>query len=234
MWTIIISGFTLGLISSIHCVGMCGPIALALPVHHLAGAKRVFSLVLYNIGRLITYSILGLTFGLLGRKLHIAGLQQWLSICIGVLIIVFLVYSYQRKTGIKIAGGDWFHMKVQVLMGKLLHSKSLSGLTMLGILNGLLPCGMVYLAIAGAVNTNKVWDGSLFMMMYGVGTLPAMLTLSLFGFMISLKARNNLKNIMPFLVGAIAILLILRGMNLGIPFISPEINHHTGTAVSCH
>ena len=233
MWPLIIAGFTLGLFSSIHCVGMCGPIALALPVYHLGTGKRIVSLLLYNIGRVVTYAVMGLLFGLIGRRLHIAGLQQWISIALGLLILVFLVYSHKRSLGLP-GPAAWVYGKVQASMGKILKVKSTGGLFFLGMLNGLLPCGMVYLAIAGALSTNNVWDGSLFMISYGAGTLPTMLTLSLFGFMISLKARNNMKSMIPYMVALMAFLLILRGMNLGIPFISPMINHDPGVPVSCH
>ena len=213
---------------------MCGPIALALPVHHFAAAKRITALLMYNLGRVITYTFIGLIFGLLGRRLHIAGLQQWLSVSMGVLIILFLVYTWQRKSRLAPLAGLWYQTRLQNVMGRLMRSTSMTGLMALGMLNGLLPCGMVYLAIAGALNTNHIWDGSLFMMMYGLGTLPAMLTLSVFGFMISIQVRNNMKRMMPYLLGIMAVLLILRGLNLGIPMISPEINHNSGTPVSCH
>jgi uncharacterized protein len=233
MWPLIITGFTLGLISSIHCVGMCGPIALALPVYHLPAPKRMAGLVLYNVGRVVTYAVLGLLFGLIGRKLHMAGLQQWLSIALGLLILLFLFYSHNKAISLP-GPAAWIYGKVQASMAKMLKVKSTGGLFLLGMLNGLLPCGMVYLAVAGALSTNNLWDGSLFMVSYGSGTIPAMLTLSLFGVMISVKARNHMKSLIPYMVALMAFLLILRGMNLGIPFISPLINHDPGTPVSCH
>src|SRR5436190_5325856 len=97
LWTLIIAGFSLGAVSSLHCVGMCGPLALALPVHHLSKRQQLISLFLYQLGRIITYSLFGLIFGLAGRTIYMAGIQQWFSIAMGVVVLSLVVLYWVYK-----------------------------------------------------------------------------------------------------------------------------------------
>jgi uncharacterized protein len=233
MWEVIIAGVFLGLMSSFHCVGMCGPLALALPVHHLPRGQQVTALLLYNIGRVITYSLAGLLFGWAGRGIYIAGFQQWFSISMGIAILAMVVLSYKNNPLTPL----WlrsFHYKVQHLMSRLLQSQNFYHYLLLGMANGLLPCGMVYLAIAGALSTSAVSQSVVFMASFGAGTLPAMLALSLFSVRIKLSLRQQLKKVIPYVVVCTAVLLILRGMNLGIPFISPVSPRAPQDVISCH
>lgn len=234
IWEAIIAGGTLGLISSFHCVGMCGPLALSLPVAHLAGPLQTIALVLYNLGRIITYATLGLVFGLTGRQIFIAGWQQWFSIALGVIILILALQYFFFKNLYQPKWLQRFYGNVQQWMGYFLRSRNISGYLLLGMANGLLPCGMVYLAIAGALSTQEVQESVLFMASFGAGTLPAMLALSLIGLKMDLTVRKQIRKVMPVLVASVAIILILRGMNLGIPFISPVLATANGEAASCH
>lgn len=234
IWEAIIAGGTLGLISSFHCVGMCGPLALSLPVQHLSKPLQTFALLLYNVGRVITYSAMGLLFGLTGRQLFIAGWQQWFSIILGAVILLLSLQYFFSKDLYQPKWLQRFYGQVQQWMGHFLMSRNVSGYLMLGMANGLLPCGMVYLAIAGALSTQQVQESVLFMASFGAGTLPAMLLLSLLGLRMDLSVRRQIRKIMPVLVASVAIILILRGMNLGIPFISPVLATAPGEAASCH
>lgn len=234
MLEITISALVLGLISSFHCVGMCGPLALALPVAHLGKGSQMVSLALYNLGRVITYGSLGLVFGLAGRKLYLAGFQQWFSIGAGLLMLVLAFQYFIRKRSVQPVWLNGFHRQVQTWMQRSLQSKHLSGYLFLGMANGLLPCGMVYLAIAGALTTTQVYQGVLFMVYFGAGTLPAMMALGMFGLRADLNVRRRIKQAMPFVVAGVALLLILRGLNLGIPFISPHLSGPITDAASCH
>ena len=229
-----IAGILLGLVSSFHCVGMCGPLALALPVHHLKQGKQVTAVLLYNTGRVGTYSLAGLLFGLVGRGIYMAGVQQWFSIAMGVLILALVVLSYFLHSSLTPSWLRSFHYKVQQVMGRLLQLHSPHHYLLLGMANGLLPCGMVYLAIAGAVSTASVSQSVLFMASFGAGTVPAMLAFSLFGAHIKLSLRKQMKKLVPYVMACMAVLLILRGLNLGIPFISPVLPDAPQQAVSCH
>src|SRR5688572_5332563 len=169
MIELLISALLLGVISSFHCVGMCGPLALALPVSHLSRSKQTLSVVLYNSGRVITYATLGLVFGIAGRKLYLAGLQQWFSIIAGSIMLALAIQYFIRKQPVQPSWMNGFHRMVQQVMLSCLQSKQIGAYLLLGMANGLLPCGMVYLAIAGALSTTEVFDSVLFMTVFGMG-----------------------------------------------------------------
>jgi len=234
MWQVITAGFVLGLISSLHCVGMCGPLALALPVHHMPRSKQVLAIVLYNSGRTITYSLMGLLFGLAGRTVYLAGFQRTFSILLGGLMLLFAIYYFVFKMTMRVKWAENINIAFHKLMSRYLRPANTAAFIFPGLMNGLLPCGMVYLAIAGALSTIQVSHSAWFMLFFGLGTWPAMLALGVFGFRIKLSARQQLKNAMPYIVTVMGVLLILRGMQLGIPFVSPVLPGPAGQAVSCH
>jgi sulfite exporter TauE/SafE len=234
MLQFILAGFGLGALSSLHCVGMCGPLALSLPVHHLSKPQQFFSVLLYQSGRVVTYSILGCVLGFAGRRVYLAGFQQWFSILIGIFILLLVTQYWLFKKRAQPSFLTHFYVRVQKLMMKILENKSSGTFLFFGMANGLLPCAMVYVAIAGAMVTTEIANSVLFMAMFGLGTLPAMFAFSYFGQFISLPVRNSFKKAVPVFVSVMAVILILRGMNLGIPFISPFLSSPTEAAVSCH
>lgn len=235
MWQWIAGGFALGLFGSMHCVGMCGPLAMALPVHHLSNVKRFTALLLYQFGRIVTYASLGLLFGFAGRHIYIAGFQQWFSIGIGILVLLLLVLYYYYKKDVQPFFMQAFYKKIQGVIIILLRSpKNIWTYLMLGMANGLLPCGMVYVAIAAALTASTVNGGILFMAMFGLGTLPAMMTIGYFGTSLSLNVRTAMRKAVPYSIALMAVVLILRGMNLGIPFISPVLQSAPGVAAECY
>jgi hypothetical protein len=229
----VLAAFLLGFLGSFHCIGMCGPIAIALPQHE--GQKNLVytSALLYNIGRVITYSIIGLLFGTIGKGLFIGGFQQIVSISTGAIIILFVSFPYIVPSKFK---------QVSVLQIPIIRKafsnafkmKSNFAYLVLGLINGLLPCGFVYMALSGAMLTGTTLDGSLFMMFFGIGTIPAMFTLSIMGSFVNLNFRNKLKKAIPVISILVGIILILRGMNLGIPYISPIMKQEKqSTEVDC-
>ena len=223
MIALLITAFIMGGIGSLHCVGMCGPLMLALPVRHLGRVQQFAAILLYNSGRIFTYSIIGLLVGLLGRRIFIAGLQQWVSIMAGIFMLVLAIAYFLGK---RFSWPRWkihIHARLVDAMSLLLQSKKLTGYFFLGAANGLLPCGMVYVAIAAALMTAGYEQSILFMLLFGLGTLPAMLAFGFFGLRIKVSVRSSMKKLVPFFVIGVAVLLILRGMNLGIPFISPLV-----------
>lgn len=234
LWPIIIAGFSLGAVSSLHCVGMCGPLALALPVHHLSKAQQLISLLLYQFGRIITYSLFGLVFGLAGRQIYIAGFQQWFSIIMGMVVLILVILYWVYKNPLQPSILKKLFGSVQSYMMKAFRSKKSSGSFILfGMANGLLPCAMVYVAIAGALTTTQVTYSVLFMAMFGAGTLPAMMIIGYFGRLVSLPVRNMFRQSIPVFMAVMGVVLILRGMNLGIPFISPVLHDTSYNVISC-
>ncbi|TLX77573.1 sulfite exporter TauE/SafE family protein [Labilibacter sediminis] len=216
---IVISGFILGLMGSLHCAGMCGPIALSLPLYGNTLTPKIIGGILYNTGRTITYGIMGAIFGLLGQGLSLVGFQQWISVAMGALMIISVIMPSLFKNinagNFPIAG--WVRKGIQRLFIK----KSFGGLFFIGLLNGLLPCGLVYMAIAGAIGTGDATTGTIFMVLFGLGTLPLMLAISMLGNMVSLSIRNKINKLIPVLVVFIGLIFILRGLSLGIPYLSP-------------
>lgn len=212
-----------GLVGSLHCIGMCGPIAMALPLGKKSWGVRTAGSLSYNIGRTITYGILGGLFGLLGKGIQLAGLQQWASIVIGILMIITVVFPAIFKSKIqldKLFTG--YAARLINQFRKLFNQTSISSLFVIGLLNGLLPCGLVYVAIAGAINTNEVANGIIYMLIFGLGTIPVMFIIPLAGNLIGLNIRKKLKGVVSIFIVALGILFILRGLALGIPYVSPK------------
>ena len=230
----LIAAISLGFLGSFHCIGMCGPIAMALPLGRETKFKRVTGGIVYNLGRVFTYGAFGLLFGLLGKAFVIGGYQQILSITLGVIILFGLLLpsratSFLGLTKIILP----IVTKVKSSLGNLFKQKSYVSLISIGVLNGLLPCGLVYLGVAGAIATGDAWKGSLFMMAFGLGTLPAMLFVSMASSAISIQWRSKVRRAVPVFVGVMACVLILRGMNLGIPYVSPELSKIDCTKHNC-
>lgn len=229
-----IAAFTLGFLGSFHCIGMCGPIALALPLSNSNKLARLVGALLYNFGRSFTYALFGVVFGLLGKSFVIAGFQQSVSILLGVLILVVVLLPESAMSRFK------FTSKMMLVIGKLkskfIHlfsQKNYRSLFLIGLLNGLLPCGLVYLGVIGAIASGDAMQGALFMVMFGLGTLPAMFSLALISNQISISFRTKIRKAVPFFVSVMAVLLILRGLNLGVPYVSPKLSKTDSTKHEC-
>ncbi len=217
-----ITPLTIGLIGSLHCMGMCGPIVVALPLKKHNLLTKISGAILYNSGRVITYSLLGVVFGLLGRGIHLAGFQQWTSILLGVILIISVLFPLVFREKITIGNLlSGFASRLIIRLKKLFTDRSYLSLVMIGLLNGLLPCGLVYVAIAGAINSGTVLSGVLFMAFFGIGTIPLLLLATIASDAIGQQLRLRVQKIVPVFVFMLGVLFILRGMSLGIPYISP-------------
>ena len=219
---ILLSALVLGLMGSFHCAGMCGPIAIALPLHGNTIPQKIFGGALYNIGRTITYGVMGAIFGMLGQGVEMIGFQQKISVIMGVLMIVSVLFPALFKNQYSMEN-SWFSAvgKLKKTIGKMFSIRSFSSLFLIGLLNGLLPCGLVYMAIAGAIGTGDILLGTFYMILFGLGTIPMMLSISLAGNVLSLAVRNKINKFIPVLVVVVGIFFILRGLSLGIPYLSP-------------
>lgn len=230
----LIGGLTLGLVSSLHCVGMCGPLAMALPVQHLPKAVRALAMFSYHAGRVLTYSLLGTLAGVAGRGIYLAGFQQGLSLSMGIMMLILLLMYYGYRYNIQPRWMNGFFLQLQKWMMHLLQSeKNVASFLLLGMANGLLPCGMVYVALAASITASSVNESTLFMVFFGLGTLPAMFALSYFGHKLSIKWRLRLRQAVPVFIGLAAVLLIVRGLNLDIPYLSPHLEEIGKQALHC-
>jgi uncharacterized protein len=225
LWTALL----VGLAGSLHCAAMCGPLALAIPVTGRSRLGFIAGRVAYNLGRILTYCVLGLVFGLLGRSFWLAGIQRWTSIALGVLLLAGLFSSRRVAVSRPVMA---FVGQLKSGMGALLRRRSFAALALLGLLNGLLPCGLVYVACAGAATTRDALSGAEYMAAFGLGTVPLMLGIGLSGHLVPLAFRLQLRKAIPASVCLLAGLLILRGLSLGIPFLSPDLSVPAGTC--CH
>lgn len=217
------AGFIVGLLGSLHCIGMCGPIALALPIGQRSAGGKLLAALLYNIGRAITYAAMGLLMGIVGQTVWLMGLQQGLSIAFGVVILLVIVLPLVLNRMGKMPR-FYFGLKSKIThaLGSRLGNSSYTGLFTIGLLNGLLPCGFVYIGLAGAAATGTWYNGAMYMALFGLGTLPLMLALILLKHRISLNFRQKINQALPYAMAILAVLFIVRGMNLGIPYLSPK------------
>lgn len=215
---------------------MCGPIAMMLPVDSHNPAKKVIQILTYHLGRLSAYASIGLVFGLLGRGLYLAGFQQKMSIFIGVAMIlvvviperVFAKYNFSKPV-------FRFISKIKSRLGSQFKNKSYTSLFTIGFLNGFLPCGMVYVALFGAIAMQNELFGVLYMILFGLGTIPMMSSVVYLNALLSVPVRNKIQKIIPIFAVIIGILFIFRGLGLGIPYISPsDMSLFVQSSPNCH
>jgi len=225
----ILSGFIIGFLGSLHCIGMCGPIVLALPPGSLRDRKFISGKIMYNLGRIITYSILGLLFGIIGKGFAIWGMQRWVSIVLGGLILIYVLLPVKyKKPFLNIPVFAKATNSLKNIFGNVIKKKSPSSHLLIGLINGLLPCGFVYVGIFASLALGDALQGMLFMTMFGLGTTPAMISASFAANFISIKARQKINRLIPIFACILAVIFILRGLNLGIPYLSPKMDmHHT-------
>ncbi len=232
----IVSALLFGLLGSLHCVGMCGPIAFMLPVDRTNNFKKFAQVMSYHLGRLLAYGIIGLLFGLVGKGFQLFGMQQKLSILMGILMIVVVLFPHRLLSKYSISKPLFLLVsKVKSSLGEALKKKTADTFLTIGFLNGFLPCGLVYMAVLGAIAIGTAWQGGLYMILFGLGTIPLMSVAVYAGNFINVKTRQHLRKLVPVMVIIIAVLFILRGMGLGIPYISPApVLDVVSSQIECH
>lgn len=218
----VISALVFGLLGSFHCIGMCGPIAFMLPVTRENKFKKALQVAIYHLGRLLAYSTIGIFFGLIGKSLNLFGVQQQLSIAVGIGMIILMLFPRVLGNGQLPGPLNKAMGRLRTSLGKALKRKKLGTFFSIGLLNGFLPCGLVYMAVLGAVALGGTWNGGLYMFLFGLGTVPLMTSAIYFQGILNRVNRKHIQRLVPLAVVGMGLLFILRGMGLGIPFISPE------------
>lgn len=243
---LIISAIGLGFASGFHCIGMCGPIALSLGLTKKQATNYYLQNLTYQFGRIVTYSILGAILGIVGQGFEMAGFQQYLTIGVGVLLIIMAVFSFGGKDfASKIPFLTSTLLKVKLKLSKLLQKADYRSRFATGILNGLLPCAMVYMALTASLAAGGIWQSALFMSLFGLGTLPFMFLVVLLGNLMTTALRIKILKFVPLMMIILGSLFILRGMEIGIPYLSPKkeamkvihnnsTDHQEGNHESCH
>ncbi|MFD2517676.1 sulfite exporter TauE/SafE family protein [Salinimicrobium flavum] len=232
----LLSALIFGILGSFHCVGMCGPIAFMLPVSRNNPVKKFLQIFIYHFGRLLAYSIIGFAFGMLGKSLNLFGIQQYLSIAAGALMIAVIVIPSERFSKYNFSRPMYRLIgKIKSSLGAALKKKTPDTFFTIGFLNGFLPCGLVYMAVFGAIAVGGILEGSLYMLLFGVGTIPLMTSAVYFSGLFNRVMRQKVQRLIPVVVVMMGVLFILRGMGLGIPYISPApVTEFVGASATCH
>ncbi|GGC19100.1 hypothetical protein GCM10011386_08710 [Parapedobacter defluvii] len=226
----LVFAFFMGLLGSLHCIAMCGPLLLAMPADRPSKWTTLGNTLIYQLGRTLMYGLLGLVVGFIGHSINVSGWQQGMSLSIGLLLIGIGVFSISGKHVHRVARMQQFLMRPVIRwIGYWFHRPG--GHFIVGILNGLLPCGMVYMALVAALNTETIQGGGTFMLLFGVGTWPAMLSAAIVGNFLKRHVRINLAAWLPIICLVMGGWFMLRGAGLDIPFLSPLI--HPEGAITC-
>ncbi len=228
----IIPAFLIGLGGSLHCIGMCGPLMFSTLLNNQNGSLSVTDWLWYQSGRISVYAIWGILFGFIGTSARWFGWQQNISLSLGVCILIILLMTklfpaFEKRFSAILLTQFWKSKLSMILQKRTKHSEFITGM-----LNGILPCGLVYVALAGATAVQDPIKGGLFMMIFGMGTLPLLSALLFLGDNMKMNARRNLAKWYPAFIGFMAIMLIMRGMNLG-NFFSPAILPGSETVIHC-
>lgn len=212
----LLPGIILGLLGSLHCAVMCGPIALALPIGR---SGKYTSHLLHQSGRVVTYAILGALVGTLGAGISFAGWQQPLSIAVGILLLAGLLSKWPTLLNWK--PYRTFYGSLQKQFSAKLRGGSPHRFLITGMINGLLPCGLVYAALISSMGTGTTINGIMMMVGFGIGTGPLLLVIGWSGSFLHDRLKGKVRFAIPVVVSIMALFFILRGMGLSIPYLSP-------------
>ncbi len=216
-----------------HCIGMCGGIVVAYSSTKIdsgwSKTKQSISHILYSFGRITTYMILGVVFGFIGGVVTFDNMTSGiLLITTGLLMIL---------VGLSLSGKIKFLTSLEHSMSKsplyqytfkaLIGSNSFSSFYLLGMLNGLLPCGFVYVFAITAASTGSPLWGAIVMLIFGLSTLPAMFSL---GFFVGVFKQITLRNLFIKIASILVILFGIYIMYRGYEYISDP----TKSILSCH
>ncbi len=226
-FSLLLIAFSLGLAGSFHCLGMCGPLLLSLNMSWKNRKSLLKQTLVHHFGRISSYLVMGFIVGKAGELIIKVGVQQKLSIISGVILIFVIIFQSSKKDNI-------WSKKLKTFWGRYFGQIGLKNNYLLGVVNGLLPCGLVFTALATAASTSSSIHSAIFMVIFGLGTLPLLLLISFGSLKMNILRNSKTKFILPTATILTACLLILRGLNLGIPYLSPEVKtQNEQTSLSC-
>ena len=202
-----INAFVIGLIGSLHCIGMCGPLMITFTDR--TGVRAYLSFLIYHASRIAVYALIGVLFGLIGTSLELIQLQRFGVILIGVMIIIVYGFPKIRNSIEAKYYRSTFYQWIKTRFTSHYHSR-LRWMAA-GVVNGFLPCGLIYLAAAGAILTINMGESMLFMIFFGLGTLPGLALVGVIRNRLPNLFRNASKTITMFALLAGG-LLIIRGL----------------------
>jgi sulfite exporter TauE/SafE len=228
----IIAALIMGITGSLHCAGMCGPIMMVMQFQHLQGWRRAAGIALYHLGRISVYALLGVILYSF-RSAFTPQLQQYVSIIMGAVLLSIGIFNFLPHL-VKVRL-PWTGF-VTDSIGKTLAKPGLFSLLMSGILNGLLPCGLVYIALSTSVVADSMAEAVAFMYAFGIGTMPVLVSITIFKTRFRIFSTASIKRLVPLTMFVFGTLFMLRGLNLGIPWLSPriEVQQTEITTTCCH
>ncbi|MCC6816994.1 MAG: sulfite exporter TauE/SafE family protein [Saprospiraceae bacterium] len=224
LWFVFLSGLGVGIAGSLHCIGMCGPLVIAAAGRiNSSSFHPALSMLVYHLSRVMAYVAIGVIMGIIGKGLSLVILQQWISIFIGIFLLFYL-FILQNKFDSNIQALKpivWLKNKIgTMLSGK----KNLTGMAQLGFLNGWLPCGLVYMAAMLSIASGSLVASMVLMLGFGLATIPLLIVLMILGNVINYKFRKAINKLSPVIMIVMVFIFLLRGMNLGIPYLSPKLD----------
>ncbi len=220
---LILSALGLGFASGFHCIGMCGPIALSMGLTKKQATNFYLQNLTYQFGRITTYALLGAVLGIIGQGFQLAGFQRYLTIAVGIVLITMAVFSFGGKDfASKLPFLSSVLFKVKMKLSKLLQKADYRSRYATGLLNGILPCGMVYMALTASIAAGGIVPGAAFMALFGLGTLPFMFLVVVVGNLMTSALRLKVLKIVPVMMIILGGLFVVRGLELGIPYVSPK------------
>jgi uncharacterized protein len=225
--------FLMGVTGSLHCAGMCGAIMWAMPFYSFQGARKVMAFALYHVLRISAYAgMASLLFSF--HQLFRPGIQQIISVTLGIMLLIagslsFLPGRYSGNLSLPWAGF------VKKQLSNFVGQPHLGKIAVSGLLNGLLPCGLVYMALSASTALSSPAHVLCFMYAFGAGTVPVL------ALIVFLRNRaffkwTGMRKLAPITVFFFGLLFVLRGLNLGIPYLSPKVESSNGKIVHscCH
>ncbi len=210
----------MGFTGSLHCAGMCGPIVWIMPFQQFSGIKKIAALGLYHLGRLSVYAGLAVILHSF-RSLFDPKLQQYISIGLGISLLLVGILTFIPNHVAKF-NLPWSEF-VKKQLGKFIGNPSMGTMAVTGVLNGLLPCGLVYMALSTSLTAQSATQSAAMMYVFGLGTLPMLVSITLLKTKLSILRTTHVRKLVPVMVFAFGCLFVLRGMNLGVPYLSPKV-----------
>lgn len=204
--------FLIGLVGSMHCIAMCGPLAIV--ANRIGKNQNVINSIIYNFSRIAIYVLLGLLFGLIGQVAIVNGLQKWLSVILGISVVVLSLTMFLKPQLNNYLTGQFG--VVFKLLGKMNRpgQRGFKNTALLGVVNGFLPCGLVYMGVAGAIVQTTQLNSALFMLAFGLGTLPMMFSLTFSGSKLLSLVRGNYKRVLSIGLFSFGVFLVYRGIGM--------------------
>ena len=231
MIPVYLTALLMGLAGSLHCAGMCGPIMLFLPFHQLKGGRKVLGIILYHVARVSVYA--GMAFVLYSfRDLFDPRVQQYVSMTLGAVLLLAGLLSFlplSSKLQIKMPWSGFVTRR----LGNYMANPGLGAITASGALNGLLPCGLVYMALSATLALPTAQHAVGFTYFFGLGTMPMLIGITFFRNWIVVRKGLSMKRFTPAIVFIFGCIFFVRGLNLGIPYLSPKTQVSHGVIHSC-